>query len=227
MMKLFRKKTTIKSLKDIEFGEDIYILANAPSVKKENLSLLKDKISIGMNANPLLEKEFDFISQYYVVSDLRFLNHPIKRKFATEMLNTNTKRIFRSELKEEDCEILKDETYYVDVIGKNGFSFNLDRGYYFGATTTMLAIQLASYLGAKNIYILGMDLKYNGNTPRFYKEDEVQEFDSFTSVQISNVRNAYLELKERGINLYNCSKNSLLYPYLPFIEFNETINRYQ
>ena len=215
-------KKNISELKDIELGKDIYILANAPSIKQENLSLLKNKISIGMNANPLLEKEFNFISKYYVVSDRRFLNHPIKREMATTLLENQTKRIFRAELEEDDIETLNNETYYINVLGKNGFSFNLKKGYYFGVTTTMLAIQLAVYLGAKNIYILGMDLKYNGKNPRFYKEEEVQEFDSFTSLQISNVRNAYLELQKKGINLYNCSKNSLLYPYLPFVSFENT-----
>jgi len=213
----------IKKLKNLELGKDIYILANAPSIKKENLSLLKNKISIGMNANPLLEKEFGFTSEYYVVSDKRFLNHPIKRQMATTMLSKNTIRVLRSELKEDDEISLSKETYYIEVIGKNGFSFNLNKGYYFGVTTTMLAIQLATYLGAKNIYILGMDLKYNGESPRFYKEDEVQEFDSFISVQISNVRNAYLELKKNNINLYNCSKKSFLYPYLPFISFTNSL----
>lgn len=217
-------KNSIRSLKDREEGKDIYILANAPSIKKENLSLLSDKVTIGMNANPLLEQEFGFISQYYVVSDKRFINHSEKRKMCTEMLNTSTIRVLRAELEEDDDKDIKNKTYYARVLGKNGFSMNLHKGYYFGATTTMLAIQLAAYLGAKNIYLLGMDLKYDGSTPRFYKEDDVQEFDSFTSVQIMNVRHAYLELKKCKVNLYNCSQNSLLYPYLPFKKFEETMN---
>jgi len=211
----------VSLLKNKEKGKDIYILANAPSVKNHNLSLLKDKITIGMNANPLLEQEFGFISPYYIVSDLRFINHPEKKKMATEMLNPTTKRIFRYELKDYD-ENVKNETFYVKAIGKNGFSFDLKRGYFFGFTTTMLALQLAAYLGAKNIYLLGMDLKYSKKAARFYKEKNVQEFDPFTSFQIWNVRNAYLELEKIGIRLYNCSKNSLLYPYLPYIDYNDT-----
>jgi len=215
----------IKKLKNKEKNKDIYILANAPSIKENDLSFLKDKITIGMNANPLLEEEFGFTSSYYVVSDKRFLNHQQKRLMATSMLHENTIRVLRSELKEDDDPKLKNRTYYVKAIGKNGYSFNLSKGYYFGVTTTMLAIQLSSYLGAKNIYILGMDLKYDGKNPRFYKEDKVQEFDSFTSVQIYNVRNAYLVLKEKGVNLFNCSSNSLLYPYLPYITFNDTFKK--
>ncbi len=89
----------IEKLKNREMGKDIYILGNAPSVKNYDLSLLNEKVTIGMNANPLLEKEFNFISPYYVVSDLRFIKHKEKRKMATEMLNPKTKRVFRFELK--------------------------------------------------------------------------------------------------------------------------------
>jgi len=209
----------IKRLKGVESGKDIYILANAPSIKELNLSKLKDKVTIGMNANPLLEREFGFISDYYVVSDQRFLEHPIKRKMAIEMLNPSTKRVFKSALKDYDNKT-ENKTYYVRTLGKNGFSFNLQKGYYFGATTSMLAIQLAAYLGAKNIYILGMDLRYNGKNPRFYKENIVQEYDHFTSVQIHNIRNSYLELKKAGVNLFNCSKESLIGPYVPFRDFS-------
>lgn len=212
----------IKELKNKEKNKNIYILANAPSVKENDLSLLKNKISIGMNANPLLEKEFGFISKYYVVSDIRFITHPEKKKMALEMLHPDTKRVFRSELKEFDNLKIKNDTYYINSIGANGFSFNLEKGYYFGYTTTMLALQLAAYLGVKNIFLLGMDLKYTKKAPRFYKENKVQEFDNFTSRQIYNVRNAYKILKEKGITLYNCSKNSLLYPYLPYIDYKNT-----
>ncbi len=205
----------IKELKGIHSDEDIYILANAPSIRNFNLGDLKGKVSIGMNANPLLEKEFGFVSDYYVVSDMRFMNHPDKRDMAINQLNPRTKRVFKSIIKDVD-DNNKNDTYYIKTIAKDGYSFNLKKGYYFGSTTTMLAIQLASYLGAKNIYILGMDLTYSGKTPRFYEEDTVQEFDQFTSVQIRNVRNAYKRLKESGVNLYNCSKDSLLYPYLPY-----------
>lgn len=211
-------------LKNKEKDRDIYILANAPNIKEEDLSLLKNSITIGMNANPLLEEEYGFVSQYYVVSDMRFIQHPQKRILATKKLNSSTIRILRKELEKVDDKSILNKTYYVDAIGKNGFSFNLEKGFYFGSTTTMLAIQLATYLGAKNIYILGVDLRYSKDQPRFYKEKEVQEFDSFTGVQITNIRNAFLELQEKNINLINCSKNSLIYPYLPYKKLEETIN---
>lgn len=211
----------VKNLKNRELGRNIFVLGNAPSVKTHNLSALGDCVSVGMNANPLLEEEFGFVSQYYVVSDLRFITHPMKSKIAKEMVNKNTIRILRKELIAYDDKKLEKNTAYVESIGKNGLSLDLSKGFYFGCTTTILAIQAAVYLGAKNIFIAGVDLRYRKNDARFYEEDEVQEYDSFTGVQIQNIHNAYLELKKLGINLYNTEKESLIDPYVPYMDFDE------
>ena len=209
MPNISRIKNTLK-------GEDVYILGNAPSIREDDLTQLNNKYSIGLNASPILEKEFRFTSQYYVLSDTRFLCHPDKRAMATTLLNHKTIRILRNELYEFDDENYRDTTYYVNSIGKNGFSFNLKQGFYFGCTTTMLAIQVAYFLGCKRIFLLGNDLTYSDTNPRFYKEETVQEFDRFTSIQIWNIRNAYKELKAEGVEIYNCSRQSLLQPYIPF-----------
>jgi hypothetical protein len=210
-------------LKNIEKDKSIFILGNAPSIKQHDLTKLNKCISIGMNGNPILEKEFDFISKYYVVSDNRFMSHPDKGNIATKLVDKNTYRILREELKEFDDNDLDDRTAYITSIGKNGYSFNLEYGYYFGCTTTMLAIQLASYIGAKNIFICGVNLKYDKKNARFYSEEKTQEFDAFTGVQIHNIHNAYKELKKNGINLYNTEKDSFIDPYVPYIDFNEAV----
>jgi len=212
----------VTGIKNSLIGEDIYILGNGPSIKDEDLTKLDNKYSIGLNASPLLETEFSFKSQYYVLSDTRFISHPDKRAMATTMLSPGSTRIFRKELYEYDDEKHKSDTYYVNAIGKNGFSLDLALGFYFGCTTTMLAIQVAYYLGCKRIFLLGNDLTYSSKNPRFYKEYIAQEFDRFTSIQIWNIRNSYNILNEHGVQLYNCSKQSLLRPYIPFFKaFND------
>lgn len=208
---------SINKLKNKEAGKRCFILANGPSILKEDLSLLKDEIVIGMNASTILEK--GFVQKYYVVSDLRFLSHPEKRKYGTTELNKKTIRVFRKELKEIDDHI--PNTFYVPSLGKNGFSFNLKDGFYFACTTTMLAIQLAYHIGCTEIYILGVDLTYSKDNPRFYKETNPQLEDANTSVQIYNIANAYSVLKDKNVKLFNCSENSLLRPYIPYKSFKE------
>lgn len=211
----------MRELKDKEAGGRAFILANGPSIKEEDLSLLQNEIVIGMNASTMLEKQFNFVSKYYVVSDIRFLNHEEKRQWATTQLHCNTIRILRHELKEYDDFGMKNRSYYVYPLARDGFSKNLNAGFYYGCTTTMLAIQLAYYLGIKTMYLLGCDLKYPSHNPRFYEENNVQVEDSFTSVQISNIVNAAKTIEHEGGKLINCSLKSFLCPYLYSKSFKE------
>lgn len=216
----------MRNIKDLKFQEkdkSIYILANGPSVLMEDLSLLKDKVVIGMNASTLLDEKFNFNSKYYVCSDSRFLRHPEKGLLATDKVNSSTFRVFRKELDQYDTYANKNNTYYIKALQRDGFSTDLRVGYYYGCTTTMLAIQLAYYLGAKKIVLLGVDLRYSKSQPRFYDETSFQIDDSFTSIQISNILNAFKFLSKKDVEVINCSENSYLRPYIGFKKFIDTV----
>lgn len=209
-------------LLDCEKGKRCFILANGPSLQEHNLSLLKNELVIGMNASTILEQKYNFFQKYYVLSDLRFLENTYKRKWATTNLSHNTIRILRSELYYYDDRNSPNITYYIKSIGRDGFSKNIHKGFYFGCTTTMLAIQLAVTLGCNNIYILGLDLtNYISSKIRFYNESNPQEYDLFISTQIFNISNAYKIMKKEKINIYHCNKKSLISPYIPFLNYNE------
>lgn len=207
--------SVLDKIKNAEKNQDIFILGNAPSIRSHNLNFLKGAISIGINASTLLEDEYDFTSPYYTVSDMRFLQEKAKRSMATEMSPGSRIRVFRKELVALDNPELADDTAYVRALKKHGFSRDLNKGYYFGSTTVMLAIQLSYYLGAKNIYLMGVDLKYSGVQARFYKEKTNQEWDCMISDQISSIKYAHHQLAQENINLWNCSKLSHLTPHIP------------
>lgn len=210
----------IRNIKDNEEGKRIFILANGPSINQHNLNLLKDEIVIGMNASTLLESQYDFISKYYVISDTRFIQHPEKHSLGTTRLSPETIRVLRRELEEYDDKKILNKTYYVKALKRNGFSENLSAGYFFGCTTTMLAIQLAYFLGAVDIYLLGCDLRYSPESPRFYKEESPQLEDAFTSVQIWNIVNASNLLEKQGKRIINCSPKSFLRSHIEYADFN-------
>ena len=205
-------------------GTTAFLLGNGPSVREHNLALLEGRHLIGMNASTLLEKEYGFTSQYYVVSDARFLTHPEKRALATTALEGGTVRVLREDLLPLDDKKFVGRTYYVPSLGKNGFSDDLARGFYFGCTTSMLALQLAAYLGARRIVLLGNDFRYSSSQPRFYKEEVPQAHDPFLSVQIWNVRNAVVALEARQVEVVICTKSSTLVPYVPFLDFSVALS---
>jgi hypothetical protein len=206
----------IRKLHNKNNGTRCFILANGPSVASENLSLLNNEIVIGMNGSPLLESKFSFKTSYYVVTDERFFQDETKKSIAW---GTTGLRVFRDNLKPFDNPKLSTNTAYIRSIGRDGFSLNLAKGFYFGCTTTMLALQLAFYIGSNEIFILGLDLTYQKGMERFYQESKPQEYDDFMGIQIKNIRDAFLTLKTHGVNLHQCSQHSNIRPYLPYIEF--------
>lgn len=216
-----RFSNDIRSLRGVESGARAFILGNGPSINQENLSLLNDEIVIGMNASTLLERKFNFKQTYYVCSDVRFIQHQDKRHLATSALNSQTKRVLRMELREFDDPALEERTWYLPAIGRDGFSLNLAAGFFFGCSTTVMALQLAHYLGVRNVYILGVDLRYTAGQSRFYKEKVTQLEDANTSVQIFNIVTAMENFKNLGGNLFNCSMHSFLASYVPTVSLND------
>lgn len=209
-----------KDLYNIHKNKRCFILANGPSINSLDLSFLKNEITIGINASTLLEKKHNFIQTYYTVSDTRFFEVSFKKELATTKLHSSTIKVFRQEIRNILDEV-DDKTVFIPALERDGFSFNLCRGYCYGNTTVMLALQLAYYLGCNQIYLLGLDLTYTEHSPRFYKEDILQIDDSRTSVQIFNIANAALQLQERDVQVFNCNPDSLVRNYLRYANFNE------
>ncbi|MFK7963036.1 MAG: 6-hydroxymethylpterin diphosphokinase MptE-like protein [Burkholderiaceae bacterium] len=214
----------IRKLQNAEQGRTAFVLANGPSLLSEPLELLQDQLLIGMNGSTALEHDNGLVQNYYTVSDRRFLEHPEKGHWATTSLNPVTRRVLRADLRDSDSPVLTENTYFVPHLKRDGFSQDLAAGFFYGCTTTMLAIQLAAYLGCKSIFLLGVDLRYRPDQPRCYSESSPQVEDAFTSVQIWNVANAARVLRLNGVSLSNCSEHSLLRPYLPFVPFEEAVS---
>jgi hypothetical protein len=212
----------ILTLKNKEAGRRAFVVANGPSILDHDLARLDGELVIGMNATTFLSRDRGFAMPYYVVSDQRFLNHPEKRPLATSQLDPATIRVLRADLEGDDPS-LAERTAYVPAISRDGFSWNLQLGFFFGCTTSLLAVQLAAWLGASKIYVLGMDLNYPPDQPRFYKETLPELEDAFVSVQIHNTVNACRELATKGIDLVSCSPHSMLRPYIPYAKFESVL----
>jgi len=213
MNSLFKRPSVLRHR---EQGKRVFILANGPSLKDEDLSRLQGEIVIGMNASTMLEEPFGFVSKYYALSDARFISAPEKRPWATTKLSEGTVRVVRSDLRAYDDASFESRTFYTQAISRDGFSRNLSHGFHYGCTTTMLALQLAYHLGSREIYLLGCDLRYPEESPRFYSEENPQLEDAFTSVQLANIVRAAIEIERDGGRVVNCSDRSFLRPYLPF-----------
>ena len=156
---LFKKRDRrIHDLKDKYKYRRLFVLGNGPSLTISDLKKLKNEITIGSNGLFLAFNEMGFLPNFFTVED---------RLVAEDRADTinnikGTHKIFPSDL----SQVLKQDSYtlYVNFIrqykGFPKFSKNFYDAVFWGGTVTMFNLQLAYYLGSREIYLLGVDHSY-------------------------------------------------------------------
>lgn len=163
MYKLDIAKLT--SLKDKFKGHRCFIIGNGPSLNKLDLRKLEGEYSFGVNGIFYKTREMGFKPTFYVVEDSHVINDNLTEinKYDCEY------KFFPVEYKRK---LKINENTYLFNLNRSfyekrsvsykvpQFSFNCDERIYGLGSVTMVNIQLAFYLGFKEVYLIGMDFNY-------------------------------------------------------------------
>lgn len=143
-------------------GQPCHILGNGPSVREFDLSTLQSRAVIGVSASPLLHDLLGRPTDYYCVTDTRFLQDEASRKLAEN--SAGSVRVFAGY-----CHgFLPDpDINYVRICGGDGVSDDLHRGFFHDCSVVLFAAQLAMWLGSLELYLHGCEFDYGRG--RFYK----------------------------------------------------------
>ncbi len=141
----------LAAMKDIHKGERCFIIGNGPSLKETDLSLLKNEKTMGMNRIYMLFDELGFKTTY-----LLSINDLVIEQCAGDFLALDVPRFFawrsRQWLRPQpDLHFL-----YTSYTGP-GFSTDITRRLWEGATVTNIALQVAYYLGFTEVILIGVD----------------------------------------------------------------------
>lgn len=147
----WKSRLKMQSLKNKHNGNRCFIVGNGPSLKSMNLSLLKNEITFGMNRIYLLFDQLGFSTTYYVS-----VNDYVIEQCATDIGNLAMPKFLNWRARK-----------YIEYSGNvvflrlsdGGLSFSTDpsKCIYVGATVTYVAMQLAYYMGFKEIILIGVD----------------------------------------------------------------------
>jgi uncharacterized Rossmann fold enzyme len=155
---LFRNPK-LERFKGIHKGQRCFIVANGPSLKMEDLQMLytHHEITFGMNGIFQAFTSTDWRPDYYVASDANV------SKWKNDIWHLESKAIFLSDVIDIENDI-SDKIYRWHLIfgdeEKNTvvFSDDFSIGGYSGYTVTYEGcLQLAVYMGFKEIYLIGVD----------------------------------------------------------------------
>lgn len=100
--------------------------------------------------------------------------------------------------------------HVIPTLGREGFSFDLEKGWYPGYSSAYCALQVAVYLGFKKIYLLGCDCCEIGNSVHFYDKRSYPEWYFERWQRTFNQAKLLLKQNRPDIEVYNCSLKSHL-----------------
>ncbi len=158
--KCFKSKKKLKKYKNLHLGQRCFIVGNGPSLTVEDLEKLKNEITFGTHQIYNIFNFTNWRPTYYCAQDCELIQKSIE-----EISNLNVKDKFIALIKNRHYNKINDATY-VNISLENffpnppQFSNNIINGIYEGFTVSYMCIQIAIYMGFKEIYLLGIDHNY-------------------------------------------------------------------
>ena len=152
----------LKLLKNSHLGESCFIIGTGPSLKVDDLKILEEKDIPTFAPNRIYEicESSGWQPKYYICQD-----HNIIQTFKDRIKGIKSELSFlpvdyKDEFKGSNYRffVLHECEYYPQHAK---FSKDISKDISQGYTVTYAAIQLAIYMGFKNIYLLGIDHNYN------------------------------------------------------------------
>lgn len=230
---------TIKNLQNKYTGKRCFIVATGPSLTLSDLELLKDEITISMNSIISVFDKTKYRPTFYMIQDKNVFDK-INENKKIESLNPNSVYIGivnlgKKGFKVSDVVNEKWNLFYLDLASSwqslrcNRFnpSFSKDcyEGIIDGTTVTYSAIQLAAYMGFKEIYLIGTDCNYKG--PKKHIGEYKIELYDVDKLQ-ANLITAFSKAKEfaddNGIKIYNATRGGQLEVF-PRVELDTVLRK--
>ena len=218
--KLTKSKRELLKFEKIHQGKRCFIIGNGPSLSVTDLEKLEHEITFGVNRIYNIFKSTSWRPTYYCVADKELLLQSLDR---INVIKSKVKFIGISMLINPDIKSalyfrLIDNNYYPNY---PKISSNICKGIYSASTVTYACLQIAFYMGFKEIYLLGVDHRYSvslradGTIEHNDVKDHFSETDTLANLpQLDKSTLAYKSAKkyadEHGIKIYNATRGGKL-----------------
>jgi len=149
----------IREFRDAYKGRRCFIIGNGPSLRRMDLSPLRDEVTFGLNRIYLLFEELGF-STTFLIS----INRLVLEQAAEEVTAVDS-TVFLNWWSRYHVPPGRDPIFLRVTSAKPRFSKEVDKGIWAGATVTFGALQLAYYMGFDEAILIGVDHSFAGTGP--------------------------------------------------------------
>lgn len=234
LMQVENYSQKISVFKNIHGGKRCFIIGNGPSLSISDLELLKNEYTFGCNLIFQCFDKTDWRPTYYSFIDVNGIRTTFDTK--EKLLNVLAEcgsafvRGTSSLYQYRDDEDIKN-LYYMNMVyspSEEQFDFSDDcaKQVYMGYTVTYTMIQLAVYMGFKEIYLIGIDHNFSKiiNSDGTVHDGTINKANEHSNIlgnynlpngtEVYKLENSYLSAKKYaeglGVKIYNSTRGGKL-----------------
>lgn len=196
--------------KNMYNGERCFIVGTAPSINNMDLTLLKDEYTFIVNRGFLLEEQGLLDPTFYGIAD----------KYAYQNYGDNI-----DSTRYRHCFVVGDVPWkhncsnvsFLNMYTRNTLFKKMQKGFFqkeisnplsYSSTVVLHMLQVAVWLGFKEVHFIGVDNNFSQANMHFYKDtqgekDNMKSFKDPTYANSIAFEKAYKLLKKDGIHIYN------------------------
>lgn len=145
----------IQKFRNKHAGQRCFIIGNGPSLKQTDMTLLKDEVTFGLNRIYMNFDKMGFETTYHVC-----VNELVVEQCAHEISQLKMPKFSGWHCR--DLIPFTDDMHFLWTRSglRSWFFTDLTEGCWEGSTVTMVALQIAFYMGFKEVILIGVDHSY-------------------------------------------------------------------
>jgi hypothetical protein len=221
----------LKQLKDKYKGKRVFVTCTGPSLTISDLEQLKDEYVFGMNSIALIHEKSTMKPDFFGIQDSNVWD-----KIGDTILNTDNGLVFVPASFDNLYSIPKEwvrfplsYAYHMFELCRTHqyfakYSDDCYRTVYDGYSITYSILQIATYLGFDEIYLIGADCTYMGEKKNFIEHGNI---DPTVSSATDRLYASYGEAKRyaesHGIKIFNATRGGCL-ELFERVKFEEVIS---
>lgn len=229
--KIDERYIKLKDYKNIHNGKRCFIIATGPSLTMEDIEKLKDEYTFSMNSICKLYDKTEWRPTYFAIQDREVFssleNIIRKHKEIPVFIADNIE--WKNKREPEWINFPFDSMYHAyDIqIGKYHAKFS-DDAYsivYDGYSIAYSCVELAVYMGFKEIYLLGTDCTYMGPKEHFIDSGVEDRSRKFATPKLVTAYEAAKEYADKhNIKIYNATRGGVLEVF-PRVDLDEVLKK--
>lgn len=225
----------LKEYKNKHCGERCFIVATGPSLTLNDLEILENEVTFSLNSCVKLFEKTRWRPTYYAIFDNNVYSKLKKEIDQAELKSVFYGDFFIKKLERNGINVKMNMETPVLSGAKSKFwnkrkelrkfSFDVDRYAYYGFSTVYILLQLAAFMGFKEIYLVGADCNYaKGKEYSSYTMyDNLKHPENITDNLIWDYKTAGDALEKKGIKIFNATRGGML-ELFPRVSLEEVIS---